>query len=241
MQTDFGFANYDPARAKQTYDEFYQKQDFRALPTAELYSVRAMLRRYGVRPGARIMDLGCGTGKYAHALASCGMSVTGVDISEQGVAVAAGRYPDAQFVVGDATRLQFEPESFDVLFSSGLSIFNEPDPDALTRFSEYLLSFVRPGGLFLFIKTSSLTDRPSKGNTRFDYSVGSFARIFSRIAGSELLGCHAVVPHAFPLAGAALLHDLPSALTTGAARLLRQPVRVYAAVRRTPLQGGARA
>src|SRR5438132_74946 len=39
----------------------------------------ALLRAHGVRPPARILDAGCGTGNYARALARLGYRVVGVD------------------------------------------------------------------------------------------------------------------------------------------------------------------
>src|SRR3982751_4877735 len=40
----------------------------------------------GLPPGARILDVGCGPGRHAHALGRLGFDVVGVDISERFVA-----------------------------------------------------------------------------------------------------------------------------------------------------------
>ena len=48
----------------------------------------------GLEPGMRVLDVGCGPGRHAHALARRGILVHGVDISERFVAIAvasAGR------------------------------------------------------------------------------------------------------------------------------------------------------
>ena len=46
-----------------------------------------------LRPGARVLDLGCGTGRVAGALLAKGMEVIGLDVSGRMLAVARGRHP----------------------------------------------------------------------------------------------------------------------------------------------------
>ena len=72
------------------------------------------------RPGAIILDIGCGTGEDARALARFvdpGGRVVGVDRSETVVAEARNRTADTdgqvEFRVGDAHRLAFPDASFD--------------------------------------------------------------------------------------------------------------------------------
>jgi SAM-dependent methyltransferase len=65
----------------------------------------------------RILDVGTGTGRAAIALARRGALVTGVDASEEMLAVARRRAADAQMTVafeqGDAHRLAYDDRSFD--------------------------------------------------------------------------------------------------------------------------------
>ena len=49
----------------------------------------------------RIVDVGCGTGRHAAFLAEAGFDVTGIDTSEEMLAVARGRAPGAEFERGD--------------------------------------------------------------------------------------------------------------------------------------------
>ncbi len=44
-------------------------------------------------PGARVLDVGCGTGRHAHELARRGVAVHGVDISARFVEIAQARAP----------------------------------------------------------------------------------------------------------------------------------------------------
>lgn len=60
---------------------------------------RRELLRAAVRPGMRVLDLGCGSGHFAAAATGFGAAVTAVDISELAVERARRRAPAAHFGV----------------------------------------------------------------------------------------------------------------------------------------------
>jgi len=70
-----------------------------------------------LEPGMRLLDVGCGPGRHAHALAERGIVVHGVDISQRFVdlATAAG-VPGTSFERADARALTFDGE-FDAAIS----------------------------------------------------------------------------------------------------------------------------
>jgi demethylmenaquinone methyltransferase / 2-methoxy-6-polyprenyl-1,4-benzoquinol methylase len=75
-----------------------------------------------VKPGDRALDLCCGTGDIAFALAARGAEVTGLDFSDKMLEVAQSRsqkqpagIPRVKFMQGDAQRLPFPDNSFDVV------------------------------------------------------------------------------------------------------------------------------
>lgn len=76
----------------------------------------------GARAGLRALDVCCGTGDLAFALAHAGAAVTGIDFSEPMLAVAcrrqqkrdAGPGSRVEFLQGDAMRLPFPDASFDI-------------------------------------------------------------------------------------------------------------------------------
>jgi demethylmenaquinone methyltransferase/2-methoxy-6-polyprenyl-1,4-benzoquinol methylase len=67
-------------------------------------------------PNAKVLDVATGTGKQALAFAAAGHQVIGVDLSRDmlSVAVRNNRYANARFAIGDACRLPFEDETFDL-------------------------------------------------------------------------------------------------------------------------------
>lgn len=73
--------------------------------SAEVYREREVELDWavaGARPGARVLELGCGAGNVAASLAARGFDVTGIDISRTAVAWATERaVPGARFGVGD--------------------------------------------------------------------------------------------------------------------------------------------
>ncbi len=68
-------------------------------------------------PGARALDLCCGTGDLALALARRGAEVTGLDFSAPMLAVADQRKKGANptFIQGDALQIPFPDNSFDIV------------------------------------------------------------------------------------------------------------------------------
>ncbi|MEV8020073.1 class I SAM-dependent methyltransferase [Streptomyces sp. NPDC086554] len=109
---------------------------------------RAAATELALRPGARVLDAGCGTGRALPALRDAvGPSgvVLGIDLTPAMLeaAVRAGRDRDGQLLLADVTRLPLRSGSLDAVFGAGL-ISHLPDP---ARNLRELSRVVRPGGL----------------------------------------------------------------------------------------------
>ena len=104
--------------------------------------------------GARILDIGCGTGREAFALHAMGFRVTGADISETAIETARGMAAaqgiSIDFLVTDGESLPFEDNAFDVIImwaqTFGLFHGEEKQRDILARCGRVL----KPGGLLSF-------------------------------------------------------------------------------------------
>lgn len=79
--------------------------------------VAFLLDELGLRPGQRLLDVGCGPGRHSYAFAEAGIEVVGVDISQRFVDLATASAPaGASFRRLDARELPFDAE-FDAAIS----------------------------------------------------------------------------------------------------------------------------
>jgi SAM-dependent methyltransferase len=81
---------------------------------------RSLLRAFGdagvALAGARVLDVGCGSGYFLHRLHDYGAGEAhGIDLMEDRVAEGRKRYPALHLHVGSATELPFEDGEFDLV------------------------------------------------------------------------------------------------------------------------------
>lgn len=83
-------------------------------------------------PGGQLLEVGCGMGTDLLQLARRGFQVTGIDLTEAGIALAKQRFAlygcVADLRVGDAENLAFEDSTFDVVYSFGV-LHHTPDTE----------------------------------------------------------------------------------------------------------------
>ena len=84
---------------------------------------RRAAARAVVRPGDRVLDVGCGTGDLAIAARDAGADATGVDFAPAMLVRARSKAPDIHWVEGDALALPFGDSSFDVVLT-GFTVRN---------------------------------------------------------------------------------------------------------------------
>lgn len=82
---------------------------------------RALAPWLKIRPGMRVLDVGCGVGRWSRLLAARGACVTGVDLSPTMIAeagrraAASGLASRCRFVVQDSAALEVAGGSFDLI------------------------------------------------------------------------------------------------------------------------------
>jgi ubiquinone/menaquinone biosynthesis C-methylase UbiE len=128
---------FDGHAAADSYDVFTPETNVRLISTC--------MRLARAKPGARIADLGCGSGVFTDLLSKQGYKATGLDISPKLIALGQAKYPDVEFHVGDVEHLPFADGSMDGILLSGL-VHHLPDP---SRCAAEAFRVLRKGGSFV--------------------------------------------------------------------------------------------
>jgi ubiquinone/menaquinone biosynthesis C-methylase UbiE len=134
----------------QNYDRGIQ-----ILTLGRLKSLKEKIVNEFVRPGKRVLEIGCGTGSLAEMMAERGVSVTGIDASPAMLAEAQKRVADKDFKERislhhmDATLIgeRFPPDSFDLIVST--LVFSELSPDQQRYVLEACTKLLAPSGRLL--------------------------------------------------------------------------------------------
>jgi ubiquinone/menaquinone biosynthesis C-methylase UbiE len=159
---------------------------------------RTLVRASRVRPGQRVLDVGCGTGYFARLLAEAvGATghVDGIDAAPEMVEYAQRRArhsPECLFQVGTAELLPFPADHFDAVVSS-LFIHHLPEPLQSVAIGE-MQRVLKPGGTLL------LAD--------FRVPRGTGWRMIARLTGTADMERRS--PRLEPLVAGAGLVDLQS-------------------------------
>jgi len=119
-----------------------------------------------VSPTDRILDMGCGTGRFTVPLAVMGAEVTGLDLTpgmlEQTARKLDEAHCSATLQQGDMAQLPFPDGSFDVVVSM-LALMHIPLADREAVFLE-AARVLKPGGRMLISVKNSIFERMFKGD-----------------------------------------------------------------------------
>jgi SAM-dependent methyltransferase len=87
-----------------------------------------VLDRAKIGSATRLLDCGCGAGRFARMAANRGANVAGIDAAKELVAIATRRTPEGDFRVGDLESLPWPDASFD--WVTGFNSFQFADDKA---------------------------------------------------------------------------------------------------------------
>jgi 2-polyprenyl-3-methyl-5-hydroxy-6-metoxy-1,4-benzoquinol methylase len=158
------------------------------VPEAATAADLAFLHRHIPLPPAHLLDVPCGAGRHALALARAGYRVTGIDLSEDAIdrAQAAGKGLAADFRRGDMRSLDGE-DRFDAVLCLGNSLSYFP-PEEMRAFIATLAARVADGGR-LILDTSCCAESlfPLAGEREVAFEGGTYRSAYCYDARSSLL------------------------------------------------------
>ena len=149
---------YDPDYTRKFYDAYgsheWDRLDVTAYGILQAIIHADFIGRY-IRQGERVLDAGCGPGRFTTTVAKLGAAVTALDLSERQLELAEEKIGEAglaeavdAFVPGDITDLSSFPDGqFDavVCYGGALSYVCGQRHRAASE----LVRVVRPGGILL--------------------------------------------------------------------------------------------
>jgi SAM-dependent methyltransferase len=139
----------------------------------ELLLDAVMLRLAGNVSGLRVLDAGCGEGRFCRMLGERGASVTGIDPTSLLTVAARERDSRGDYARAMSERLPYADQSFDLVVSY-VSLVDTPDYRGAIAEAARIL---KPGGRFLIANLGFVSASPELGWARDDEGNRLYQRI----------------------------------------------------------------
>lgn len=150
------------------------------------YYVKKTLHKFGkenfelftkhLKKGARVLDIGSGSGRDAQAFYLHGYNVIGLDISSGLIREARNRFPHIQFDIGSMLEMPYKEASFEGVWSYASLVHFETDSDIDRAIQECYRVLKQKGLLFISVKaqkgakkTEMVVDEATQENRFFRY------------------------------------------------------------------------
>jgi SAM-dependent methyltransferase len=141
--------------------------------------------RAGVSPGDRVLDLGCGDGRFTREAAGIGAKPIGVEIAQAAIDRARRAHPDLDFRLAPIDGpLPFDDVSFDVVWTSEVI---EHVADTARWLSEVRRVLVPRGRLLLTTPSHGRLRIALNGIEGFSDPLGDHLHLYTRASLTALL------------------------------------------------------
>jgi len=132
-------------KTKQDYDKI--AQEFSATRWRIWEEAEFLFNDY-VMPGEKVLDLGCGNGRFFEFLKDKDIHYIGVDFSEKLIEIAKNKYPKLKFEVADALNLPFPNNYFDKIYSIAV-LHHIPSKQFRLQFLQEARRVLKSNGLLI--------------------------------------------------------------------------------------------
>lgn len=197
-----------------TQDFHFQTDGYLSGESARLYDVQVEtlfygsagpMRRVGLKPIARFMhgrdqrrtellDVACGTGRFLRdiRLAYPALRAKGLDLSQAYLDEAASHLHGLRpvdLIAGNAEAMPFADASQDILTS--VFLYHELPGEVRRRVTGEIARVLKPGGLFVFIDSLQMGDRPGWDGLIEAFPIRFHEPYYAHYATDDLVGMFA--------------------------------------------------
>jgi len=162
---DLKYAKYLLRKTRQDYNLI--AQDF-SRTRREIWEEMRFLFADFLMTGERVLDLGCGNGRWFKLFQEYGVDYIGVDSSEKLIEIAKREHPKARFQVADALNLSFPENFFDKIYS--IAVFHQiPSKELRLQFLKEAKRVLKSEGLLIL--TAWKFHQPKEALLLFKYTI----------------------------------------------------------------------
>lgn len=194
-----------------TQDFHFQTGGYLSDDSAQLYDVQVetlfygaagAMRRAALKPIAEFMhgrdqrnttllDVACGTGRFLRELrlAYPALRAKGIDLSHAYLDEAQRHLTDlrpVEFIAGNAEKIPLANESVDI--ATSIFLYHELPGEVRRRVTAEIARVLKPGGLFVFIDSLQMEDRPGWDGLLEGFPVRFHEPYFAHYATDDLDG-----------------------------------------------------
>jgi len=167
----------DKAITKESYQATAEEFTHNVADLAPMESIQKFVNFFP--PKAKIIDIGCGSGRDAKIFTEKGLCVLGIDFSQNLINIAKSNAPLAEFQIMDIEEISFPPASFDGAWA-GCTLSHIPKK-ILPSVLQNIHSILKAGGYFYLTVKNGMGE-----GLKEDLRYGNFEKFWSFFEEDEI-------------------------------------------------------